>query len=120
MQVITDFLCEAWRTLTDSFVLKALLAVIADVAIYMIGLKHVQVLGIFILLVFLDLITKWAAISYQMLIDMGANADNLTALDKYIAIPAAWGKGLMSSKHAQAICNKSINILPSHWRRMVL
>lgn len=99
MQVITDFLCEAWRTLTDSFVLKALLAVIADVAIYMIGLKHVQVLGIFILLVFLDLITKWAAISYQMLIDMGANADNLTALDKYIAIPAAWGKGIISSKH---------------------
>lgn len=99
MQVITDFLCEAWRTLTDSFAVKALLAVIADVAIYMIGLKHVQVLGIFILLVFLDLITKWAAISYQMLVDMGANADNLTAVDKYIAIPAAWSKGLISSKH---------------------
>ena len=62
MQELTDFMGEAWRTLTDSFVLKALLAVIADVAIYMIGLKHVQVLGIFILLVFLDLITKWAAI----------------------------------------------------------
>lgn len=90
---------EAWRTLTDSFVLKALLAVIAEVGIYILGLKHVQVLGIFILLVFLDLITKWAAISYQMLVDMGANADNLTALDKYIAIPAAWGKGLISSKH---------------------
>ena len=99
MQVITDFLCEAWRTLTDSFVLKALLAVIADVAIYMIGLKHVQVLGIFILLVFLDLITKWAAISYQMLIDMGANPENISGYDKYIAIPAAWGKGLISSKH---------------------
>ena len=99
MQELTNFMSEAWRTLTDSFVLKALLAVIADVAIYMIGLKHVQVLGIFILLVFLDLITKWAAISYQMLIDMGANADNLTALDKYIAIPVAWGKGLISSKH---------------------
>lgn len=99
MQAITDFLCEAWRTLTDSFVLKALLAVIAEVGIYILGLKHVQVLGIFILLVFLDLITKWAAISYQMLVDMGANGDNLTALDKYIAIPAAWGKGLISSKH---------------------
>lgn len=99
MQELTNFMSEAWRTLTDSFVIKALLAVIADVAIYMIGLKHVQVLGIFILLVFLDLITKWAAISYQMLVDMGANADNLTALDKYIAIPAAWGKGLISSKH---------------------
>ena len=99
MQVITDFLCEAWRTLTDSFAIKALLAVVAEVGIYMLGLKHVQVLGIFIILVFLDLITRWAAISYQMLIDMGANADNLTALDKYIAIPAAWGKGLISSKH---------------------
>lgn len=99
MQVITDFLCEVWRTLTDSFAIKALLAIVAEVGIYMLGLKHVQVLGIFIILVFLDLITKWAAISYQMLVDMGANADNLTALDKYIAIPAAWGKGLISSKH---------------------
>ena len=99
MQVITDFLCEAWRTLTESFAIKALLSVIAEVGIYMLGLKHVQVLGIFILLVFLDLITKWAAISYQMLIDLGASPDNISGSDKYIAIPAAWGKGLISSKH---------------------
>ena len=64
MQELTNFLCDAWRTLTESFAIKALLAVIAEVGIYMLGLKHVQVLGIFILLVFLDLITKWAAISY--------------------------------------------------------
>lgn len=99
MQVITDFLGEAWETLTSSFAIKALLAVIAEVGIYMLGLKHVQVLGIFILLVFLDLITKWAAISYQMLIDLGASPDNIGGSDKYIAIPAAWGKGLISSKH---------------------
>ena len=99
MQELTNFMSEAWRTLTESFAIKALLAVIADVAIYMIGLKHVQVLGIFILLVFIDLITKWSAISYQMLIDMGANPDNISASDKYIAIPAAWGKGLINSKH---------------------
>lgn len=99
MQVITDFLCEAWRTLTDSFAIKALLAVVAEVGIYMLGLKHVQVLGIFIILVFLDLITRWAAISYQMLIDMGANPENISGYDKYIAIPGAWGKGLISSKH---------------------
>ena len=99
MQVITNFLCEAWQTLTESFAIKALLAVIAEVGIYMLGLKHVQVLGIFILLVFLDLITKWSAISYQMLIDLGANPDNISASDKYIAIPAAWGKGLINSKH---------------------
>ena len=99
MQELTNFMSEAWRTLTESFAIKALLAVIADVAIYMIGLKHVQVLGIFILLVFIDLITKWSAISYQMLIDMGAKPENIGGIDKYIAIPAAWGKGLISSKH---------------------
>ncbi|MDU2711683.1 MAG: hypothetical protein E7C34_07845 [Veillonella sp.] len=99
MQVITDFLCEAWQTLTESFAIKALLAVVAEVGIYMLGLKHVQVLGIFIILVFLDLITRWAAIGYQMLIDMGASPENISGYDKYIAIPAAWGKGLISSKH---------------------
>lgn len=99
MQEITNFLCDAWQTLTESFAIKALLAVIAEVGIYMLGLKHVQVLGIFILLVFLDLITKWSAISYKMLIDLGANPDNISASDKYIAIPAAWGKGLINSKH---------------------
>lgn len=99
MQELTNFLCEAWRTLTESFAIKALLAVIAEVGIYMLGLKHVQVLGIFILLVFLDLITKWTAIGYQMLVDMGANPENIGGFDKYIAIPAAWGKGLINSKH---------------------
>lgn len=99
MQELTNFLCEAWRTLTESFAIKALLAVIAEVGIYMLGLKHVQVLGIFIMLVFLDLITKWSAISYQMLIDLGASPDNISGSDKYIAIPVAWGKGLINSKH---------------------
>lgn len=99
MQEITNFLCDAWQTLTESFAIKALLAVIAEVGIYMLGLKHVQVLGIFIMLVFLDLITKWSAISYQMLIDLGASPDNISGSDKYIAIPVAWGKGLINSKH---------------------
>lgn len=99
MQVISNFLYEAWQTLTESFAIKAILAVIADLGIYFLGLKHVQVLGIFILLVFLDLITRWAAIGYQMLVDLGANPDNISASDKYIAIPAAWGKGLINSKH---------------------
>lgn len=99
MQEITNFLCDAWQTLTESFAIKALLAVIAEIGIYMLGLKHIQVLGIFILLVFLDLITKWSAISYQMLIDLGASPDNISGSDKYIAIPVAWGKGLINSKH---------------------
>jgi hypothetical protein len=99
MQELTNFMSEAWRTFTESFVLKAILAFVAEIAIYMIGLKHVQVLGIFILLVFLDLLTKWAAIGYQMLLDLGARPENISGSDKYIAIPAAWGNGLISSKH---------------------
>ena len=99
MQELTNFMSEAWRTLTESFVLKAILAFVAEIAIYMIGLKHVQVLGIFILLVFLDLLTNSAAIGYQMLLDLGASPENISGSDKYIAIPAAWGKGLISSKH---------------------
>jgi hypothetical protein len=99
MGEITQFMEEAWRMMTESFALKALLAVVAEVGIYMLGLKHVQVLGIFIMLVFLDLLTKWSAIGYQMLIDMGAKPENISGIDKYIAIPAAWGKGLISSKH---------------------
>lgn len=99
MQELTNFMGEAWRTLTESFVLKAILAFVAEIAIYMIGLKHVQVIGVFILLVFIDLLTKWAAIGYQMLIDLGASPENISGSDKYIAIPAAWGKGLISSKH---------------------
>ena len=96
---IINFLDDAWQTLTKSFAIKALLAIVANIGIYIIGLKHMQVLGIFIILVFLDLITKWAAISYKMLIDMGASPENISGYDKYIAIPAAWGKGLISSKH---------------------
>lgn len=99
MNELTHFTGEAWRTLTESFVLKTILAIIAEIAIYMLGLKHVQVLGIFILLVFLDLITKWAAIGYQMLLELGASPENISGSDKYLAIPAAWGKGLISSKH---------------------
>ena len=99
MQELTNFLSEAWRMLTESFALKALLAVMAEVGMYVLGLKHIQVLGIFVVLVFLDLLTKWSAIGYQMLIDMGAKPENIGGIDKYIAIPAAWGKGLISSKH---------------------
>lgn len=99
MNELTTFLGDVWETLTSSFALKVLLSIVAEVGIYMLGLKHIQVLGIFIILVFLDLITKWAAIGYQMLIDMGATPENLSGYDKYIAIPAAWGKGLINSKH---------------------
>ena len=99
MGEITNFLEEAWRMMTEFFALKALLAVVAEVGIYVLGLKHIQVLGIFVVLVFLDLLTKWSAIGYQMLIDMGAKPEHIGGIDKYIAIPAAWGKGLISSKH---------------------
>lgn len=94
-----QYLNDMWQALTHSFLLRTILSAIASVAIWLIGLKHVQVLGIFILLVFLDLFTKWAAIAYKMLIDDGADSAKLSALDKYIAIPCAFERKLISSEY---------------------
>ena len=112
MQELTNFLSEAWRMLTESFAMKALLAVVAEVGIYILGLKHVQVLGIFILLVFLDLITKWSAIGYNMLVDMGASPENISGSDKYfvtkvltycLATAGAWCFDFMAGQYAFAV-----------------
>lgn len=50
MEFILKFFVEGWNSLTDSFVLKAILSGVAAVAIWVIGIKHVQILGVFILL----------------------------------------------------------------------
>lgn len=100
MEFILKFIIESWNSLIDSFVLKALLSGAAAVAIWLIGIKHVQILGVFILLVFIDLFTKWAAISYQMLIDeYGYDKDQIAVWEKYRAIPLAFEKGLISSRY---------------------
>ena len=74
---ITDFIQLAWERLTDGFAIKTVMAIFATIGIWLLGLKHVQVLGIFICLVFIDLLTKWVAIAYQMLLDMGASAQTV-------------------------------------------
>ncbi|MDU6719334.1 MAG: phage holin family protein [Veillonella sp.] len=100
MEFILKFFVEGWNSLTDSFVLKAILSGAAAVAIWLIGIKHVQILGVFILLVFIDLFTKWAAIAYQMLIDeYGYDKDQIAVWEKYRAIPLAFEKGLISSRY---------------------
>lgn len=91
------YIADAWNSLIHAWWLKTIMSAISGIAIWLIGLKHIQVLGVFILLVFVDLLTKWAAISYKMLIDMGAKPENLSPLTKWQAIPVAFGKGLISS-----------------------
>lgn len=100
MEFILKFIVEGWNSLTDSFVLKAILSGAAAIAIWVIGIKHVQILGVFILLVFVDLFTKWAAIAYQMLIDeYGYDKDQIAVWEKYRAIPIAFEKGKISSRY---------------------
>lgn len=100
MEFILKFIIESWNSLIDSFVLKELLSGAAAVAILLIGIKHVQILGVFILLVFIDLFTKWVAIAYQMLIDeYGYDKDQIAVWEKYRAIPLAFEKGLISSRY---------------------
>lgn len=99
MNEVISYANAMWQALTHSFILRSILSAIASVAIWLIGLKHVQVLGIFILLVFIDLFTKWAAIAYKMLVDDGADGIKLSAIDKYIAIPCAFERKLISSEY---------------------
>ena len=100
MEFILKFIVECWNSLTDSFILKAMLSGAAAVAIWVIGIKHVQILGVFILLVFIDLFTKWAAIAYQMLIDeYGYKVEEIAVWEKYRAIPIAFEKGRISSRY---------------------
>lgn len=99
MDHFTKFIFEGWNSLTDSFLLKTLLSGAGALGIWLIGVKHVQILGVFILLVFVDLFTKWAAIAYRMLIDeYGYKVEDIAVWEKYRAIPLAFDKGLISSR----------------------
>lgn len=99
MDHFTRFLVEGWNSLTDSFLLKIFLSGAGALGMWLIHIKHVQILGVFILLVFVDLFTKWAAIAYKMLIDeYGYKVEEIAVWEKYRAIPLAFDKGLISSR----------------------
>lgn len=100
MNFIFDTLSHTWETLTTNFILKAALSAAGGLALWLIGIRHVQILGIFIILVFVDLFTKWAAIAYQMLIDeYQYNPEEIAVWEKYRAIPIAFEKRLISSRY---------------------
>ena len=100
MYNVVALLRDGWNSLTSSFLIKSALSTVGAIAIWLIGIKHVQILGVFILLVFIDLFTKWAAIAYQMLIDeYGYDKDQIAVWEKYRAIPLAFEKGLISSRY---------------------
>lgn len=100
MEQLIKFISECWNSLTESFILKTLLSGAGAVAIWLIGIKHVQILGVFILLVFIDLFTKWAAIAYKMLVDeFGYDPEKIATWEKYRAIPVAFEKQLIASKY---------------------
>ena len=99
MDHFTRFFVECWNSLTDSFLIKVILSGAGALGMWLIHIKHVQILGVFILLVFVDLFTKWAAIAYRMLVDeYKYNADEIAVWEKYRAIPLAFDKGLISSR----------------------
>lgn len=91
------------KKIVDAFVssypLKWLLGGASWLLIELVQAKHTQIFGVFIMLVLYDLITKWAAIAYKMLIDKGASPESIYLLDKYKAIPVAFNEGLICSKY---------------------
>lgn len=97
---------EAWAftqaaatKLADMWALKAALGVFAKAAIWLIKLKHVQVLGVFTFLVVLDVATKYAALSYQRLIDNGEQ--DPPVLRKWQAIPLAFDDKYIRSRYGR-------------------
>ena len=109
---IIEMIEGAIVSLLENWYIKAIFAAIGSAAMWLIGLRPVQVMGLFILLVLLDLLTKWAALSYQWLIESGANPERISMLDKWLAIPAAWGKRIIISRHMRKpFCDKVLTYL---------
>ena len=73
LESLRDILVESW-------IIKVGLSLIGSAAIWLMNLKHVQVLGVFILLVLFDLLTRWGAIAYQMLVEAGADKEKYICL----------------------------------------
>lgn len=109
---IVEMIEGAIVSLLENWYIKAIFAGIGSAAMWLIGLRPVQVMGLFILLVLLDLLTKWAALSYQWLIESGASPERISMLDKWLAIPAAWGKRIIISRHMRKpFCDKVLTYL---------
>lgn len=103
-----DKLESAWHSLVSSFCLKSALSILGGVTGWLIGIKHVQVLGIFTLLVIIDLVTKWSSIAYQMLVEKYEyDPHHIAVWEKYRAIPTAFEFGLIKSEYMRkGFCQK--------------
>lgn len=112
MNEIVEMIEGAIPSLLENWYIKAIFAGIGSAAMWLIGLRPVQVMGLFILLVLLDLLTKWSALSYQWLVESGAKPERISMLDKWLAIPAAWGKNIIISRHMRKpFCDKVMTYL---------
>lgn len=96
---VMEFVNRATSILLDSWWVKGGLSVVAAMGIWILEMKSVQVFGVFTILVLLDLLTKWAAIAYQMLLERGMPKEDVTMWDKYKGIMAAYGEKRINSKH---------------------
>lgn len=112
MNEIVRMIENAVVSLLQNWYIKTLFAAIGSGVMWLIGLRPVQVMGVFLLLVLLDLLTKWAALAYQWLVDSGAEAERISMLDKWLAIPTAWGKKIIISRHMRKpFCDKILTYL---------
>ena len=112
MNEVVRMIENAVVSLLQNWYIKTLFAAIGSGVMWLIGLRPVQVMGVFLLLVLLDLLTKWAALAYQWLVESGASPERISMLDKWLAIPAAWGKKIIISRHMRKpFCDKILTYL---------
>ena len=95
----------AFSKLTELWVVKAGLGALAQLAVWLVHLKHLQIMGVFMLLVGFDLASKWSALSYQRLRDHGVEHPDV--ITKWMNIPLAFDDGYINSEHGRKpFCTK--------------
>ena len=80
-------------TLADCWLFKLVVSAYLAIA----GSVHGNALGAFVMLIFLDLFTRWVAIGRKHLIDTGNNGENPNIYDSLMDIPAAFKAGYINS-----------------------
>lgn len=84
---------KAWQNLMDAWMFKT----VVSLGVGMITSVHGSALAAFATLVFIDLLTRWIALSYVHLKDSGKSDDELDLYNCLIDIPAAIKTGYINS-----------------------
>lgn len=92
-----EYFLQSIMHLLDKWEVKTIASAIIAVVLHFIHSPYGIVLNAYFWLVILDITTKWLAIGYQVLIDKGADKDNITTWEKVQGIVIAFDCKVLKS-----------------------